>query len=67
MALAALAAIERGVGVIMIDPKPDEFLLGLLRDAAGRAGRRFAVGRQMAAPSTTSTSREGRAAGAAPR
>jgi hypothetical protein len=28
MALAALAAIERGVGVIMIDPKPDEFLLG---------------------------------------
>lgn len=39
--LAALAAIKRGLGVIFIDPKGDDFVLEELRAAAERAGRRF--------------------------
>ena len=41
MALMALAAIRRGFGVVVVDPKPDDFLLKLLKDAADRAGRRL--------------------------
>ena len=43
MALMALAAIRRGFGVVVVDPKPDDFLLGLLRDAAAETGRRLVV------------------------
>ena len=43
MALIALAAIRRGFGVVVVDPKPDDFLLKLLQDAADRAGRRLTV------------------------
>lgn len=41
MVLIARAAIARGFGVIVIDPKPDDFMLEQLRDAVRRAGRRF--------------------------
>ncbi|MBV9338871.1 MAG: DUF853 family protein [Solirubrobacterales bacterium] len=41
MVLIARAAIARGFGVIVIDPKPDDFMLEQLRNAARRAGRRF--------------------------
>src|SRR5262249_50412070 len=43
MALTALAAIRRGFGVVVVDPKPDDFLLKLLKRAADRAGRRLTV------------------------
>ena len=43
MALMALAAIRRGFGVVVVDPKPDDFLWQLLDDAARRAGRRLTV------------------------
>ncbi|MFI5040120.1 MAG: type IV secretory system conjugative DNA transfer family protein, partial [Solirubrobacterales bacterium] len=43
MALMALAAIRRGFGVVVVDPKPDDFLWKLLDDAARRAGRRLTV------------------------
>ena len=43
MALMALAAIRRGFGVAVVDPKPDDFLRKLLHDAADRAGRRLTV------------------------
>jgi hypothetical protein len=39
--LLALAALERGLGVIYIDPKGDDFVLEELRAAAARAGRPF--------------------------
>ena len=39
--LAALAAITRGFGVIVVDPKGDDYLLEQLRKAALRAGRRL--------------------------
>jgi conjugal transfer pilus assembly protein TraD len=41
MVLIAQAAIARGFGVIVIDPKPDDFMFEHLRDATRRAGRRF--------------------------
>ena len=37
MALIALAAIRRDFGVVVVDPKPDDFLWKLLDDAARRA------------------------------
>ena len=43
MVLIARAAIARGLGVIAVDPKPDDFMLEQLRDAARRAGRRFTL------------------------
>jgi DNA helicase HerA-like ATPase len=43
MALMVLAAVRRGFGVVVVDPKPDDFLLEVLRDAAGREGRRLTV------------------------
>jgi type IV secretory pathway TraG/TraD family ATPase VirD4 len=39
--LLALAAIRRGLGVIYIDPKGDDFVHEELRAAAARAGRQF--------------------------
>jgi hypothetical protein len=39
--LLALAAIKRGLGVIYIDPKGDDFVREELRAAATRAGRQF--------------------------
>ena len=39
--LLALAAIKRGMGVIYIDPKGDDFVREQLRDAAAREGRRL--------------------------
>jgi hypothetical protein len=45
MALMALAAIRRGFGVVVVDLKPDDFLLRLLQDAADRAGRRLTAWR----------------------
>ena len=41
MVLIARAAIARGAGVIVVDPKPDDFMLEQIRDAAMRARRRF--------------------------
>ncbi len=41
MVLIARAAIAAGHGAIAVDPKPDDFTLEQLRDAARRAGRRF--------------------------
>lgn len=41
MILIALAAIMSGFGVIVIDPKPDDFMLEQLREAVLRAGRRL--------------------------
>ena len=38
MALMALAAIRRGFGVVVVDPKPDDFLLELLRRCRGPGG-----------------------------
>lgn len=43
MTLMALAAIRRGFGVVVIDPKPDDSLLELLRGATNRAGQRLTV------------------------
>jgi len=43
LVLAALAAIARGLGLIFIDPKGDDFVLEQLREAALRAGRRLYV------------------------
>ncbi len=43
MVLIARAAIERGFGVIVVDPKPDDFMFEQLRHAARRAGRRFVL------------------------
>ena len=43
MTLMALAAIRRGFGVVVVDPKPDDSLLELLRGATNRAGRRLTV------------------------
>ena len=43
MALMALAAIRRGSGVVVVDPKPDDFLLEVVRHAANRARRRLVV------------------------
>ena len=42
MLLLALAAIKRGSGVILVDPKGDDYVLEQLRQAAVRHGRRFA-------------------------
>ena len=39
--LLALAAIKRGMGVIYIDPKGDDFVLEQLSSAAAREGRRL--------------------------
>lgn len=41
MTLTARAAIKRGMGVIYIDPKGDDFVREELRDAAHRAGRQL--------------------------
>jgi hypothetical protein len=41
MILIALAAIMSGFGVIVIDPKPDDFMLEQPREAVLRAGRRL--------------------------
>jgi DNA helicase HerA-like ATPase len=43
MALMALAAIRRGFGVVVVDPKPDDSLLELLQGATNRAGQRLTV------------------------
>jgi hypothetical protein len=43
MRLMALAAIRRGFGVVVVDPKPDDSLLELLQGATNRAGRRLTV------------------------
>lgn len=43
MVLIARAAVARGFGVIVVDPKPDDFMLEQLRNAARRAGRRFTL------------------------
>ena len=40
--LLALAAIKRGLGVIYIDPKGDDFVREQLRSGSGREGRRLA-------------------------